>query len=119
MGPPGPFGDAPLMMSGEASRFPHKTKRRLLSHPSKPLRGIRCKGEQTAFGTGHGVASLRPVLDARQDVRRLGRRFGGSRTRAGSGGGGCGWMLGRGRQWGWNRLDLLLEQGREMSHLLL
>src|SRR2546421_940185 len=82
MGSPGAFGDTPFMMGREATRFAHKTKRVLLSHPGKPLRCIRLKWEQTLLRTGHDVASsLIAILDTRDDMGWLGRRFrfGGSR----------------------------------------
>src|SRR5260370_39151919 len=87
MRPPGTSGDAPLMMSGEAAQFSHKTKRGLRSQPGKPLRGVWLKWEQPLLGTDHHIASLAAILDAREDMSRLGRRFGwgrGSGTRVGS-----------------------------------
>jgi hypothetical protein len=127
MGPPGASGGGPLMMSSEVARPSHKPKRGLLCHPGKPLWGIRFKGEPTFLGTDHHILSLLPILDARDDMSGLARRLGGGRssgTRARSRGCGPGWTLGRallrGRgQRAGGRVKLLLEQGSELSHLLL
>ncbi len=75
------------MMSGEVALLAHEAKRGLLSHPGKPLRGIRLKGKHTTFGADHDVASVGVILDARDDMDWFGpgRRFGGSR----------GWGFGR------------------------
>src|SRR5260370_24746826 len=94
MRPPGPSGNAPLMMSREAAHFSHKTERGLLCQPSKPLGGIWLKREYAVLRAGHHVASLWPILDARQDMNWLARGLG-CRTRAGSSGGGLGGRIGR------------------------
>src|SRR5713101_9252887 len=123
MRPPGPSGNAPLMMSREAAHFSHKTERGLLCQPSKPLGGIWLKREYAVLRAGHHVASLWPILDARQDMNWLARGLG-CRTRAGSRGGGLGGttgrlgLLGRSRRDGW-LLAVLLKEARESRHLLL
>src|SRR5260370_1855274 len=127
MGAPGPFGDAPLMMSREVACSSHKTKRVLLCYPGKPLLRIWLKREQAALGTDHHIVPLLAVLDTRDDMNRLGRRFGegrGSGTRAGSRACGVGWRLGRagwvGPRHGDGRLwPMLLKKASEISHLLL
>src|SRR5260221_1790403 len=127
MGAPGPFGAAPLMMSREVACSSHKTKRVLLCYPGKPLLRIWLKREQAALGTDHHIVPLLAVLDTRDDMNRLGRRFGegrGSRTRAGSRACGFGWRLGRagwvGRsQWDGRLWPVLLKKASEISHLLL
>src|SRR5258708_5423858 len=83
MRPPGPFLDAPLMMSREVARFSHKPKRVLLCHPGKPLWGVRLKREHAVLRTDHHIVPLLAILDARDDMNRLAGRFG-SGTRAGS-----------------------------------
>src|SRR5258708_14170724 len=93
---PGPFGDARLMMSREVAGSSHKTKRVLLCYPGKPLLRIWLKREQAALGTDHHIVPLLAVLDTRDDMNRLGRRFGagrGSGTTAGSRAWGLGWGL--------------------------
>src|SRR6266566_3070304 len=120
---PGPFGDAPLMMSREVAGSSHKTKRVLLCYPGKPLLRLWLKREQAALGTDHHIVPLLAVLDTRDDMNRLGRRFGegrGSGTRAC----GFGWRLGRagwlGRSlWDGRLWPVLLKQASEISHLLL
>src|SRR5260370_12269713 len=72
---PSPFGYAPLMMRREVTRFAHKPKRILLGHPGKPLRCIWLKWKETLLGTDHDVTSLLAILDTRDDMRWLGRRF--------------------------------------------
>src|SRR5260370_8672591 len=127
MGAPGPFGDAHLMMTREVACVFHKTKRGLLCYPGKPLLRIGLKREQAALGTDHHIVPLLAVLDTRDDMNRLGRRFGegrGSGTRAGSRACGVGWRLGRagwlGRsQWDGRLSPMLLKNAREISHLLL
>src|SRR5260221_2949136 len=127
MGAPGPFGAAPLMMSREVACSSHKTKRVLLCYPGKPLLRIWLKREQAALGTDHHIVPLLAVLDTRDDMNRLGRRFGegrGSGTRAGSRACGVGWRLGRagwlGRsQWDGRLWPMLLKKASEISHLLL
>src|SRR5260221_10256388 len=127
MGAPGPFGAAPLMMSREVACSSHKTKRVLLCYPGKPLLRIWLKREQAALGTDHHIVPLLAVLDTRDDMNRLGRRFGegrGSGTRAGSRACGFGWRLGRagwlGRsQWDGRLWPVLLKKASEISHLLL
>src|SRR6266702_2773413 len=94
MRPPGPTGDAPLMMRREVTCFSHKAKRGLCCQPGKPLRGIRLKREQTMLGTDHHIVSLIAILNARDDMNRLARELG-CRTRAGSRGGGLGGTTGR------------------------
>jgi hypothetical protein len=79
MGTPGASGSGPLMMSSEVARLADKTKRGLLCDPGKPLWGIRLKREHAMLGTDHDVASLFGELDARDDMDRFGRRFGGGR----------------------------------------
>src|SRR5258708_29708706 len=124
---PGPFGDARLMMSREVAGSSHKTKRVLLCYPGKPLLRIWLKREQAALGTDHHIVPLLAVLDTRDDMHRLGRRFGegrGSGTRAGSRACGVGWRLGRagwlGRsQWDGRLWPMLLKKASEISHLLL
>src|SRR5260221_12782249 len=119
----GPSGNAPLMMSRKAAHFSHKTERGLLCQPGKPLGGIWLKREYAVLRAGHHVASLWPILDARQDMNWLARGLG-CRTRAGSRGGGV-WgttgrlgLLGRSRRGGW-LLPVLLKKAREIRHLLL
>src|SRR5260370_4491868 len=127
MGAPGPFGDAHLMMSREGACASPKTKRVLLCYPGKPVLGIWLKREQAALGTDHHIVPLLAVLDTRDDMNRLGRRFGegrGSGTRAGSRACGVGWRLGRagwlGRsQWDGRLWPMLLKKASEISHLLL
>src|SRR5260221_11627028 len=127
MSAPGAFGDAPLMMSREVACSSHKTKRVLLCYPGKPLLRIWLKREQAALGTDHHRVPLLAVLDTRDDMNRLGRRFGegrGSGTRAGSRACGVGWRLGRagwlGRsQWDGRLWPMLLKKASEISHLLL
>src|SRR6266702_6284662 len=120
---PSPSGNAPLMMSREAAPFSHKTKRGLLCQPGKPLGGLWLKREYAVLRAGHHVASLWPILDARQDMNWLARGLG-CRTRAGSRRGGLGGttgrlgLLGRSRRDGW-LLPVLREQAREIRHLLL
>src|SRR5437867_4123247 len=46
MGAPGASRDAPLMMSRQAARLSHKTKRGLRCQPGKPFTVIWLKGEQ-------------------------------------------------------------------------
>src|SRR5216683_5469688 len=94
MGAPGASGDAPLMMRRETTPLSHKAKRGLLCHPGKPLGGIWLKREYAVLRAGHHVASLWPILDARQDMNWLARGLG-CRTRAGSRGGGLGGTTGR------------------------
>src|SRR6266536_2095427 len=65
MRPPSASGDAPLMMSREATQFSHKTKRGLRCQPGKPLWGVWLKREETLIGADHDVASFWPILDAR------------------------------------------------------
>src|SRR6266700_2039089 len=77
MGAPGASRDTPLMMSREAAHFSHKTKRGLLCQPGKPLGGIWLKREHAVLRADHHVAPLWPILDARQDMNWLARRFGG------------------------------------------
>lgn len=79
MSTPGASGGGPLMMSGEVALFAHKTKRRLLCDPGKPLLRIRLKREHAVLGTDDDVPSLFGVLNARDDMGRFGRRFGGDR----------------------------------------
>src|SRR5260221_13577657 len=127
MGAPGPFGAAPLMMSREVACSSHKTKRVLLCYPGKPLLRIWLKREQAALGTDHHIVPLLAVLDTRDDMHRLGRRFGegrGSGTRAGSRACGVGWRLGRagwlGRsQWDGRLWPMLLKKASGISDLLL
>src|SRR5690349_5200161 len=120
---PGPFGHAPLMMGREMTRFPHKPKRLLLGHPGKPLRRIWLKWEQTLLGADHDVASLLVILDARDDMNRLGGRFG-SGTQAGSRACGLGSLLDRAAwlrrsQWHNGIWPGLLHQAGQISHLVL
>src|SRR6266567_8009748 len=76
MSAPGASGNAPLMMSREAAPFSHKTKRGLLCQPGKPLGGLWLKREYAVLRAGHHVASLWPILDARQDMNWLARGLG-------------------------------------------
>src|SRR6266487_2916956 len=120
---PGPFGDAPLMMSREVAGSSHKTKRVLLCYPGKPLLRLWLKREQAALGTDHHIVPLLAVLDTRDDMNRLGRQLG-CKTRARSKGGGLGGttgrlgLLGRSRWDGW-LLAVLLKEACESRHLLL
>src|SRR6266702_671666 len=123
MRPPGPTGDAPLMMRREVTGFSHKAKRGLCCQPGKPLRGIRLKREETLLGTDHDVASFCPILDARQDMSRLAGRLS-CGTRAGSRGGGLGWTLSRPALLSRSQRDgglwpVLRDEAGEISHLLL
>src|SRR5438105_4714230 len=127
MRPPGASGDAPLMMSRQAATLSDKANRGLLGQPGKLLRGIGLKGEQAVLGADHHVMPIVARLDQRDDVRRRALRRGrgrGNGTRPGSSGGGLAWPFARwghrdslGRQ-GW-RLSELLDQVREVAHLLL
>src|SRR6266487_5985139 len=127
MCPPGPFGHAPLMMCREVAPFSHKAKRVLLGYPGKPLLRLWLQGEQAALGTEHHIVPLLAVLDARNDMNRLGRRFGcgrGSGTRAGSKACGLLWRLGRAGWLGRSQRDdglwrVLPHETGEISHLLL
>src|SRR5260370_749658 len=124
---PGPFGDAPLMMSREVAGSSHKTKRVLLCYPGKPLRRLWLKGEEAALGTDHQRVPLLAILDTRDDKNRLGRRCGagrGSGPRAGSRACGFGWRLGcagwLGRsQWDGRLWPVQLKKAGEISPLLL
>src|SRR6266851_4572636 len=107
-----------LMMGGEAPLLAHKAKRGLRRQPGKPGRRIGLQGEYAVLRAGHHVASLWPILDARQDMNWLARGLG-CRTRAGSRGGGLGGttgrlgLLGRSRRDGW-LLPVLLKEAREI-----
>ena len=65
MGTPGASRDAPLMMSRQAARLPHKAKRGLLGQPDKPLWGIGLKREQAPLGTEHDLVTRTGILDQR------------------------------------------------------
>src|SRR5260370_15581000 len=90
---PGPSRDAPLMMRRQGATLHHKAKRGLRCQPGKPLRGIWCKWEQAVLRADHHVASLWPILDARQDMSWLAERFGWGTRERGAGGVGLGGRL--------------------------
>src|SRR2546430_3627866 len=92
--PPSSSGDAPLMMGRQVAASAHEAKRGLFGQPGKPRRSIWLQGEEPVLGTDHDVASLGPILNARDDMSRRAGRLG-CATRAGSSRGGLGWTLGR------------------------
>jgi len=69
MRPPGPFGDASLMMRRQAAHLSHKAKRGLRCQPAKPRRRIGSKREQTLLGTDHHVVPRAAVLDQKASQR--------------------------------------------------
>src|SRR6266536_443586 len=127
MRPPSTFGNTPLMMRREVAPLSHKPKRVLLCHPGKPLLRLWLKREQAVLRTDHHIVPLIAILHARDDMNRLGRRFGcgrGSGTRARSRACGLGWTLGHAAGLSLRQRDggywlVLPHEAGEISHLLL